>query len=164
MIKIQSFSDVITNSSSSVFVVYTENNIKSIKDVVNAILAIDSEYTFDDLFDISMSINTDLLEDCEGLEEEFKELVDLFNDNSLSWKQTISKVNELINSYDSEKKKRLSDILWSCIDENDYESCIKSPYDGITITPKDENNELVSKAAIAISNLSDIFDLDFCYG
>lgn len=164
MIKIQSFSDVITNSSSSVFIVYTENNIKSIKDVVNAILAIDSEYTFDDLFDISMSINTDLLEDYKGLEEEFKELIDLFDDNSLSWKQTMFKVNKLVNSYDSEKKKRLSDILWSYIDKNDYESCIKSPYDGIIITPKDENNELVSKAAIAISNLSDIFDIDFCYG
>ena len=164
MIKIQSISDIITNSSTEVFIVYTENNIKSIKDIVNAILAIDSEYTFDDLFDISMSINIDLLEDCKELEEEFKELIDLFEDNSLSLKQTMFKVNKLVNSYDSEKKKRLSDILWSYIDKNDYESCIKSPYDGIIITPKDENNELVSKAAIAISNLSDIFDIDFCYG
>ena len=164
MIKIQSISDIITNSSTEVFIVYTENNIKSIKDIVNAILAIDSKYTFDDLFDISMSINIDLLEDCKELEEEFKELIDLFEDNSLSLKQTMFKVNKLVNSYDSEKKKRLSDILWSYIDKNDYESCIKSPYDGIIITPKDENNELVSKAAIAISNLSDIFDIDFCYG
>ena len=164
MIKIQSFSDVITNSSSSVFVVYTESNIKSIKDVVNAILAIDSEYTFDDLFDISMSINTDLLEDCEGLEEEFKELVDLFNDNNLTWRQTITKVNEIVNSYDSEKKNRLSELLWNVVDEDDYESCVKSPYDGIIITPKDTNNEVVSRAAIAISNLSKIFDIDFCYG
>ena len=163
MIKIQSFSDVITNSSSSVFIVYTERNIKSIKDIVNEILAIDSKYTFDDLFDISMSINTDLLEDCEGLEEEFKELSDLFNDKSLTWKQTISKVNELIDSYDSEKKHRLSELLWSVIDENDYDSCVKSPYDGIIITPKDPNNEVVSRVAIAISNLSDIFDIGFCY-
>lgn len=164
MIKIQSFSDIITNSSSSVFVVYAEHNIKSIKDIVNEILAIDSKYTFDDLFDISMSINTDLLEDCEGLEEEFKELVDLFNDKNLTWKQTITKVNEIINSYDSEKKNRLSELLWNAVDEDDYESCVKSPYDGIIITPKDPNNEVVSRAAIAISNLSEIFDIDFCYG
>ena len=164
MIKIQSFSDVITNSSSSVFVVYTESNIKSIKDVVNAILAIDSEYTFDDLFDISMSINTDLLEECEGLEEEFKELSDLFNDENLTWRQTITKVIEIVNSYDSEKKNRLAELLWNVIDENDYESCVKSPYDGIIITPKDPNNEVVSRAVIAISNLSEIFDIDFCYG
>lgn len=111
-----------------------------------------------------MSINTDLLEDCEGLEEEFKELVDLFDDKSLTWKQTISKVNELVNSYDSEKKNRLSELLWNVVDEDDYESSIKSPYDGIIITPKDPNNEVVSRAAIAISNLSDIFDIDFCYG
>ena len=78
--------------------------------------------------------------------------------------QTISKVNELVNSYDSEKKNRLSELLWNVVDENDYESCIKSPYDGIIITPKDPNNEVVSRAAIAISNLSDIFDIDFCYG
>ena len=164
MIKIQSFSDVITNSSTSVFVVYTERNIKSIKDIVNSILAIDSEYTFDDLFDISMSINTDLLEDCEGLEEEFKELADLFNDKNLTWKQTITQVNKIVNSYDSEKKNRLSELLWNVVNGEDCELSIKSPYDGIIITPKDPNNEVVSRAAIAISNLSNIFDIDFCYG
>lgn len=164
MIKIQSFSDVITNSSSSVFVVYTESNIKSIKEVVNAILAIDSEYTFDDLFDINMSINTDVLLSTEELPEEFKELGEVIDDDNLTWSQTTKKLTEVINSYDSEKKNRLSELLWSYVDEYDYESCVKSPYDGIIITPKDPNNEVVSRAAIAISNLSQIFDIDFCYG
>lgn len=164
MIKIQSFSDVITNSSTSVFVVYTERNIKSIKDIVNSILAIDSEYTFDDLFDVSMSINSDVFERNEVLEEEFKDVVDIYFDKNLTWEQANFKADALIKSFPEEKRKRFKDLLWECADEDDYNSYIKSPYDGIIITPKDTNNEVVSKAARAISNLSDIFDIDFCYG
>lgn len=52
VIKIQSVSDVITNSSTEVFIVYNLSNIDSIKELVNAILAIDGNYTFDDLFNI----------------------------------------------------------------------------------------------------------------
>ena len=163
MIKIQSFSDVITNSSSSVFVVYTESNIKSIKDVVNAILAIDSNYTFDDLFNISMSININVLLSTEELPEEFKELGEIVDDDNLTWSQATKKLTEVINSYDSEKKNRLSELLWSYVDENDYDSCVRSPYDGIIITPKNDN-DVVGRAAAAIERISDIFDIDFCYG
>lgn len=162
MMIINSITDVITNSSTSVFIIYAEHNIKSIKDIVNAILAIDSDYTFDDLFNISMSINTDLISDCEDLGE-FQELSDILDDNSLTWSQSLTKVNELINTYDSAKKKRLSDLLWSYVDEDDYDSCVKSPYDGIIITPKIDN-DIVGRAAIAIERISDIFNIGFCYG
>ncbi len=57
VIKIQSISDVITNSSTEVFVVYDSTNINSIKRIVDSILAIDSSYTFDDLFTIKMIVS-----------------------------------------------------------------------------------------------------------
>ena len=53
-IKIQSLIDVITNSSTSVFTIYSRYNFRDIKELVNAILAIDGNYTFDDLFDIKL--------------------------------------------------------------------------------------------------------------
>ena len=65
-IKIQSISDVITNSSTSVFVVYDEGNIKTIKELVNSILEISGEYTFDDLFDIQMIVNEEAIENQGG--------------------------------------------------------------------------------------------------
>ena len=40
-VKIQSISDVITNSSTEVFIVYDSSNIDSIKQVIDAILSID---------------------------------------------------------------------------------------------------------------------------
>lgn len=163
MVIINSITDVITNSSTSVFIVYAEHNIKSIKDIVNAILAIDSEYTFDDLFDINMSINTDVLLSTEELPEEFKELGEVIDDNNLTWSQVTKKLTEVINSYDSEKKNRLSELLWSYVDEDDYDSCVRSPYNGIIITPKSDD-DVIKRAAAAIERISDIFNIDFCYG
>ena len=163
MVIINSITDVITNSSTSVFIVYAEHNIKSIKDIVNAILAIDSNYTFDDLFDINMSINTDVLLSTEELPEEFKELGEVIDDDNLTWSQVTKKLIEIINSYDSEKKNRLSELLWSYIDEDDYDSCVRSPYDGIIITPKSDD-DVIKRAAAAIERISDIFNIDFCYG
>lgn len=53
MVKIQSISDIITNSSSEVFVIYDQNGIDTIKTIVNSILKLaKSEYSCDDLFDI----------------------------------------------------------------------------------------------------------------
>lgn len=50
---VQSISDIITNSSSEVFVLYDDNALKNIKDLVNAVLAAaDTKLTFDDLFEI----------------------------------------------------------------------------------------------------------------
>lgn len=162
MIKIQSFSDVITNSSSSVFVVFCERNIQSIKDITNAILAIDGKYTFDDLFDVCMSINSDLFERNEVLEEEFKDVVDIYFDKDLTWEQANFKTDALIKSFSEERRKRFNDLLWECADEYDYDSCIKSPYDGIIISPKKDDITHI-QAASALRCISEIFDLDFCY-
>lgn len=52
--KTKSITDVITNSSSEVFTIYRDGGIKTIKEIVNAIMNINpnNKYTFDDLFDI----------------------------------------------------------------------------------------------------------------
>ena len=40
VITIQSISDIITNSSTEVYTIYTKNDIKTIKSIVNALLAL----------------------------------------------------------------------------------------------------------------------------
>lgn len=54
--KIQSISDIITNSSTEVFMVYDESAFKRIKEIVNAILeSTGFEQRFDDLFEIKVT-------------------------------------------------------------------------------------------------------------
>ena len=55
-IKIQSISDVITNSSTEIYTVWDRNKIeKTIKDMVNSILALgQADLCFDDLFTIEI--------------------------------------------------------------------------------------------------------------
>lgn len=62
--KIQSVSDIITNSSSEVFMVYDESAFKSIKELVNAILeSTGVDYRFDDLFEIKAVVSEYFLEE-----------------------------------------------------------------------------------------------------
>jgi ABC-type uncharacterized transport system ATPase subunit len=149
MMIINSMTDVITNSSTSVFVVYAEHNIDSIKELVNSILAIDGRYTFDDLFNISLEFNYDVIERySEQLSEEFSEFA-----------QDNADYEKILDSFDEEKKSRLADELWSFINY-DYEYCNKSPYDYISVTVKKDSPE-IEKAAELISNIDRIFDLDY---
>ena len=56
-IKIQSITDIITNSSTSIITMYNLKDKQEIKDIVNAILAIEGNHTFDDFFTIRMLID-----------------------------------------------------------------------------------------------------------
>lgn len=80
MWNINSITDVITNSSTSVFVVYDEGNIKTIKELVNSILEISGEYTFDDLFDIQMIVNEEAIENFFDKDEITQEDIDKYQD------------------------------------------------------------------------------------
>jgi hypothetical protein len=63
-IKIQSVSDIITNSSTEVFMVYDNSAFKNIKELVNAILALaGSDQTFDDLFEIKACVSEYFLDE-----------------------------------------------------------------------------------------------------
>lgn len=150
MMIINSMTDVITNSSTSVFVVYAEHNIDSIKELVNSILAIDGKYTFDDLFNISLEFDYDVIERySEQLSEEFSEFT-----------KEDADYEEILMSFDKEKKSRLADELWDFINY-DYDYCNRSPYEYIAVTVKKDSPE-VEKAAELISNIDRIFDIDYC--
>ena len=80
MWNINSITDVITNSSTSVFVVYDEGNIKTIKELVNSILEISGEYTFDDLFDIQMIVDEAVIGDYFDKDKITREDIDKYED------------------------------------------------------------------------------------
>lgn len=61
LIKIQSISDVITNSSTEVYITYFKSDKQAIINVVNAILAINGGGKFEDYFDFEWFPNEDYL-------------------------------------------------------------------------------------------------------
>lgn len=63
VIKIQSVSDVITNSSTEVYITYYPSDKNAIINVVNAILAINGEGKFEDYFEFKWIPNEDFLHD-----------------------------------------------------------------------------------------------------
>ena len=95
MIIIQSYIDLITNSSTSVF--QYANNIEGVKDIINAVLeASGSNLTCDDLFNIEShyNIGIDEAEDfyynlaCEKIENDRK-LKDLVNEYNRGYREDI---------------------------------------------------------------------------
>ena len=78
-IKIQSISDIITNSSTEVFTIYKRYNIQDIKDLVNALFKLISNLRFDDFFTITLYINEYVIDD---LYDSYEELQHQFNSSS----------------------------------------------------------------------------------
>lgn len=88
-LKVQSVSDIITNSSSEVFMVYDDKCIKNIKELVNAILSINNaDVTFDDIFECKISF------DKERLLENYPEY------NGLTEEELLCKAQEIDDEYD----------------------------------------------------------------
>lgn len=145
MLIINSITDVITNSSTSVFVVHKESDIDSIKELVNAVLSITGNYTFDDLFEISLELDQYTIERyLDDLSEEFD---DLKNDNN--W-------DKILGSYSKEKLSKLTDELWELIDNDYYWK--GSPYEYIKVIAKNSEHKHV---ADLISRIDTIFDIDY---
>lgn len=145
MLIINSITDVITNSSTSVFVVHKESDIDSIKELVNAVLSINGNYTFDDLFEISLELDQYTIERyLDDLSEEFG---DLKNDND--W-------DKILGSYSKEKLSKLTDELWELIDNDYYWK--GSPYEYIKVIAKNSEHKHV---ADLISRIDTIFDIDY---
>lgn len=149
-IKIQSITDVITNSSTSVFTIYTKNDIKTIKSIVNALLAVNGNSTFDDLFDIKLLINDSVFEDL--------------------WDSSIELQKEYPNEDDFDK------YLKTCTNQNDLDrfeniwwdtryDFYTSFYDGysVTLKPGIEKTEKLEQAIRAIQTLDSIFDHEVSY-
>lgn len=146
-IKIQSISDIITNSSTEVFTVYRTSDKQAIKELVNAILAVNGSYRFDDLFELHMEIDgysADLIYDnYDCVSEQFKTI-----DDFIKYLETLSD-KELV---------RYEDMLCDL-----YDYSPKPLYCGVYATLKDgvtETKEL-KQAIIAITNINYIFDHDY---
>lgn len=71
VIKVQSISDVITNSSTEVYITYYPSDKDAIINVVNAILAINGGGKFEDYFEFKWIPNEDFLYD-EWVDNEIK--------------------------------------------------------------------------------------------
>ena len=151
-IKIQSISDVITNSSTEVFIVYDSSNIDSIKQVINAILSIDGPYTFDDLFTIKMNVAEYAIDDI------YKDWENFFPNKPRP--ESVKEFDEFINSLPQEELDKYVDI-WEGSQTYYWEAY--SFYEGYSVSIKEgiEKTDKLQKAVDAIRSLDSIFSLDY---
>ena len=152
VIKVQSISDVITNSSTEVFIVYDSNNIDSIKHVVNAILSIDGHYTFDDLFTIKMNVAEYVIDDV------YNDWEDYFPNDPKP--ESIDDFWEFINALPQEELDKYVSI-WEGGQTYYWESY--PFYEGYSVSIKEgiEKTDKLQKAVDAIRSLDTIFSLDY---
>lgn len=149
-INIQSISDIITNSSTEVFTIYTSKDLETIKDIVNAILAINGSTTFDDLFNIG------LMPDEYKIEELYDENTDIQEKYP-----TLADFDNFINGASDEELQEIAEI-WQDNHYDYYGNTFFSGYwvtlkEGIELTPK------LEQAMRAIGTFDNIFEHDASY-
>jgi hypothetical protein len=149
--KIQSISDIITNSSTEVFIVYGSNNINTIKDIVNSILSIDGNYTFDDLFTIKMTVSDSVEDVFENWEYYFPN------------KQKPSDIRSFWEYINSLSQNELTELEHIWDSKNTYDWEYVPFFDGYSVSIKEEieKTDKLQKAVDAIRRLDSIFDLDY---
>ena len=146
-IKIQSISDIITNSSTEVFTRFKTSDKQVVKDLVNTILAINGEDVFDDFFTISMDISW------------FSALTLYHNYDEINSKY--SDLEAFVHYLETLSDKELEpyeQMLHEC-----YDYSPRPLYSGIYVAIKEgvtESDEL-KKAAGAITSLSYLFEYDY---
>lgn len=150
-INIQSVSDIITNSSTEVFIMYRGSDVNTIKNIVNAILAINSDVTFDDLFKIEMHISDIvyqyLWKNSEQIQKEFPNEDDFYDYLETLPVEKLSRYEKIWDDV------YLYDGYWSF-------------YDGYTVSLKEgvEKTTLYEQAVKAINTFDSIFDHEVCFG
>ena len=155
-IKIQSISDLITNSSTEVFIVYDKNNIDAIKNLVDSILSLlDPSKKFDDYFTIGMEINYD---DLNWIFERYYENDQYYNDIPELVAYSEMGHEGAAKFLESLPIERIEEIFdWA--NDNDWDRRYQL-YGGFAVTAKSDN-PIARKVAIAINNVDNIFDLDY---
>lgn len=148
-IKIQSISDIITNSSTEVFILYKKRDKQEIKDLVNAILAIGCDKTFDDLFTIDLCISWWA---ADYLYENYQDISDKFSDSE-----------EFLNYLETLSEEDLVKYEKMLNDNYDYPQCL---YEGYCVSIKSDitETETLKNAEKAINYLDKIFDYECTYG
>ena len=147
-IKIQSISDVVTNSSTEVFILYKKRDKQEIKDLVNAILAIGCDKTFDDLFTIDLCISWWA---ADHLYENYKEISNKFSNSE-----------EFVNYLETLSEEDLIKYEKMLNDGYDYPQCL---YEGYCVSLKTDitETETLKNAEKAINYLDKIFDYECTY-
>jgi len=149
-INIQSVSDIITNSSTEVVTMYQSSDINTIKNIVNAILAINSDVTFDDLFKIEMHISDTVFQylwkNSEQIQKEFPNEDDFY---------------DYLEALPVERLSRYEKI-WDDV----YPDVCSPFYDGYTVSIKDgvERTTIYKQAVKAINTFDSIFDHEAYFG
>lgn len=150
MINIQSMSGVITNSSTEVFMLFDESHIKGITDTVNALLkVVDSDKTFDDLFEFRFNVDDYAMQLLYEEYEEYTLLQNLVFENYDQFSDyihslTMMELLDLASEFDS----GLSDTSTRLLN-------------GWAILAKTDN---AREAAYLLSIIPNLFELDYCYG
>ena len=161
MIIIQSYIDLITNSSTSVF--QYANNIEGVKDIINAVLeASGSNLTCDDLFNIELHYDIDI-----------RDAEDFYHELACEKMENDSKLEDLVNKYDTTGDVQILEKIYEylvknynvkTLDEYAAEYNIDSnefKYSSLyRIKAKDPKNEKYSNI---INSLNYLFEYDVMY-
>ena len=148
-IKLQSLTDVITNSSTSIYTMYDIRDKETIKNLVNAILAIEGKYTFDDLFEIGFTVNSWILEDIYDRDESLQEKY-----------STLGAFVDYISTLSDEELIEWDDVA----KDSTYDPiCL---FDGFWVSVKKDvkETEVLKKAAQAIQTIDNIFTYEATFG
>lgn len=141
--KIQSMSDIITNSSTEVFTIYNDCDLDTIKKIVNSILNItSSDYKFDDLFDIRLVLSD-------------YAIAEIMDNPSKYGVDDIEYLEPFLNTCPREVAGTLEKI-WC----QDWRESWPPFYEGFEINAKIPE---AKEAARCLSRLDDIFETDYRY-
>ena len=158
--KIKSLTDVITNSSTEIFSVYDKEAVNNIKELVNAILALNnktSNLTFDDLFEVDFDINWEL--DTSTMMDVSKTLKEKGYEEEAEYIRIGKLDSNEINDY--LKQHNLFDIALERLEELDNDSYEYRTVEGIIVKPKNSpkvSKEKVEAAAKLLTNIDNIFE------
>ncbi len=147
-IPIHSFVDLITNSSSEIFVSADANTVKAVKKLIDNILkASGSDKTADDLFEISL-----------GYEVTDNETYD----NKFVTKAEFEKIEETYQEWEDGDQRRAEPRFQPRYSDGDYRNS------NILVTVKDdvpsEQKAAAKAAAKTLSDLTGLFQIDASYG
>lgn len=145
-INIQSVSDIITNSSTEVYTIYSIRDKQTIKEIVNALLSVNGDLRFDDLFNIGMMVSEwaaeTLWEESPEIQEQFPTLNDFD-------KYLATLTDDELENY-ADKYENLD--IW---DDRPF-------YDGYFVSVKDdvEQTPVLERAIRAIHSFDSLFEHD----
>ena len=147
-IPIHSFVDLITNSSSEIFVSADANTVKAVKKLIDNILkASGSDKTADDLFEIGL-----------GYEVTDNETYD----NKFVTKAEFEKIEETYQEWEDGDQRRAEPRFQPRYSDGDYSNS------NLLVTVKDdvssEQKAAAKAAAKTLSDLTGLFEIDASYG